>query len=60
MVNYCLELTLEIETEQQGLRQDSKPPCSPMSSKKSLKFIPSSGISLDILETESDALSLVE
>jgi len=41
-------------------RQDSKPPCSPMSSKKSLKFIPSAGISLDILETESDALSLVE
>jgi hypothetical protein len=29
-------------------RQDSKPPCSPMSSKKSLKFIPSAGISLDI------------
>ena len=42
------------------IRQDSKPPCSPMSSKKSLKVIPSEGISLDILETESDALSLVE
>ena len=38
------------------IRQDSKPPCSPMSSKKSLKFIPSPGISLEILETESDAL----
>jgi len=39
--------------------QDNKPPCSPMSSKKSLNVIPSFGISKEILETVSEVLSFL-